>query len=795
MNIFSKILVSGFLIFCFSIQVKGQSWVLKFDPSQAQSFIDCGNSTDFASNEFTLEAWVFVDNWAGNYIMASESWNNDNGSMGFAFRIASNGRLEISIGTGNWEAITSPENVMKLNQWQHVAVSVGQDKSVNLYTDGTEVANGTLTHAMIPSITHLFIGEGSTWQGRGLDGKLSDVRIWNTKRQAADILADMNKQLTGHETGLQANWPLNEGTGSNITDKTGLHNCVKGAGTSWVTKSNIQAKGSLKILDSGKDSVLVSVSGEIIDHWSLAQNLNNRSVSFSPVDDHSAYLVCSAQTSIHQVDTLNIVAATRNGSTLSAKVPLELYDNKYQYYGEKLLDQIQNEFYNKSNGLYAEQIGASSQFIQSTSFLWPATHMLRALKNAWILNPEKYENLFFNYLTAMEQYKATHNGSTGYGVLPDNSGERFYDDNGLLIIQFSNIYDQTKENSTLNNLKIAYEFNNDVHDSHWGLPQSETQLGYGMFYSMAVNQTSYGAAKLYQITNDSQYLDDALKYYNNQNNLSYKIKDASTKLFNQTSYYKNGTWSLSGTVNGTIHNGGGYRAYQTTVVVQNAILLYQITKDSKYLNDAIEMTNSCLNYWYQKGAGLRENSFWGGDDLIDALLDLYRETADKKWLDASKDIMDFLSARNRDLRGYYASDYDDSKGDWNLHRTNQNPSEILLMGQAAAASSFLNVAINTSDITSGVKELNQNAKQPGISVYPNPVRRNEDLRINVPEEDGGTCNVRIYNQSGQLVRNFNQDMSTANPQLVLNTTLEMPGLYLIQIFFGSKSYQTKLLVL
>lgn len=794
MNACSKSLILLLFLSIFGVQSRGESWVLKFNPQQTQSFIDCGNSTDYIPGAFTLEAWIYVDNFAGNYIMASESWSNDNGALGFAWRIGAKGQLEMNFGTGNWETITSGENVMKLNKWQHVAVAVGQDRTVNLYVDGAEVAKGSLSNAMRPSVTHLFIGEGSMWQGRGLDGKLSDVRIWGVKKSAADIQSKMNSPLTGHENGLVANWLLNEGSGNNLADLTAVHSVQRGAGTSWVSKSSIEAKGSIKILSSGRDSVFVSLSNEVVEHWRLGGNLSLGTVSFRSTDDHSAYLIYQAQAASHRVDTLQVVAETQNGATFTLKVAAELYDNKYQYYGEELLDQIHQDFYNKSNGLYAEQIGTSGQFLQATSYLWPASHMLRALKNAWILNPGKYENLFNSYLDAMEQYRVTNHGSTGYAVLPNNFGERFYDDNGLLVIQFSNIYDRNKDQSILERLKVAYAFNNDVHDNHWGLPQNEIQLGYGMFYSMAVNQTSYGAAKLYQITKERQYLDDALVYYNNQNNTGFKIKDAATNLFNQASYFKNGVWSLSGTVNGTVHNGGGYRAYQTSVVVQNALLLYQITGETKYLDDALKMANACVNHWYRKGAGLTENSFWGGNDLIDMFLDLYNETSDAKWLDISKDIMNFLSANNRDLRGYYASDYDDSKGDWNLRRTNLNPSQVLLMGQAAAASSFLNVAISDKGLSSDVKEVDQNAMGNQMILFPNPSSGTDELKLLIPEALEAKCIIRIYNQSGQLVRSINIDGDPGSRQLAIRTGLNTPGIYMLQVITGSKSYQARYLL-
>ncbi len=772
---------------------KGQSWVLKFDSSQSESYVDCGNIDEYSLNEFTIETWLYVDSWSGNYIFTNESWTNDSGSVGFAFRFNSTGQLEMNIGTGNWESVISPENTIKLKTWQYVAVTVSSENTVILYVDGLLVGQGLLTQQMLHSETHLFMGEGSMWQGRGLDGKLSDFRIWNVVKSTEEIEAERDIQLNGNENGLVANWLLNEGQGSAVSDLTGKYNRTKGLGTSWGSKNNIQVSGSFKILSQGKDSVLVTVSNEVISDWKITKAVTTGEVTFNKIDNYSAYLIYEARTSTYQNDTIFFAAITVDGTEILSNVVAELYSNKNQYYGEKLLDQIHAEFYNKSNGLYAESINASSQFVQGTSFVWPASHMLRALKNAWILNPGKYETLLFNYLHALDQYKTTKSGRTGFAVLPEDGGTRFYDDNGQVLMQFCGIYDQAQNNTSLEDLKIAYEFNNGIRDNQFGIPQHEGQLGAGMLFSMSVNYTSYGAAKLYQITKETRYLNEALAYYERENDLSVKIKDATSKLFNQTSYFQNGSWSLNGIVNGETQRGGGYRAYQTTVVIQNAILLYQITKEQKYLNDANEMMNSCINMWYKSGQGLSENSFWGGDDMIDALMDMYRETTDQKFLFIAKDIMDFLSKNNRDKRGYYAGDGDDSKGKWNLYRTSLNPAEIGMMGQAAAASSFLNVAFD-SGIRTEVNELEIGEIQQDITVSPNPVQRGEDIRIQVPENSGVTCHTYLYNQSGQLIQSFESKKLTSNRQIIIHPEVKIPGIYFIGVISESKSYQAKVII-
>lgn len=777
-----------------SITAFGQSWVLKFDPSQAESYVDCGKLEEYSIEEFTLETWLYVDRWSGNYILSNESWNDASGAVGFAFRFASNGQLEMNVGTGEWEAVKTDENRIKLKKWQHLAVSLNSENSLKLYIDGKLEKQATLSKSMRVSGTNLFMGEGSMWQGRGLDGKLSDFRIWNLERSAEQIETDKDSQLTGGENGLVANWLLNEGQGTDINDLTGEFNRTRGTGTSWILKNNILVSGSLHILNQGKDSVLLSVPDEVVASWTLEEEPASGEVTFRKVDDYSAYLIYEAQTTDYRNDTLFIAANTAGGEKIAAAVGADVYSNKYQFWGEKLLDQIHHEFYNKSNGLYAESIDAESQFVQATSFVWPASHMLRALKNAFKLNPEKYETQLVNYLDAIDQYKTTKAGRTGYAVLPANNGTRFYDDNGQLVMQFCGIYDLTQDNTTLNNLKIAYEFNNGIRDAQYAIPQHEDQLGNGMLFSMSVNYTSYAAAKLYEVTNETRYLDEALMYYETENDLSVKIKDATTKLFNQASYYQNGTWSLNGVVNGETQWGGGYRAYQTAVVVQNAILLYQITSEQKYLDDANEMLNSCLEMWYKPGLGLSEISFWGGDDMIDALLDMYRETSELQFLTIAADIMDFLSANNRDIRGYYSGSYDDSTGKWNLYRSNRNPSQVDLMGQAAAASSFLNVAFDSEHIATDVKLVSADENKTNIQVYPNPVSNNSVLKISVPEAEGVSCETSLYNQSGQQIEYFGSTRIAAGEKIVIRPKIKTPGVYFLRVKTNKNHYHTKVLV-
>lgn len=71
---------------------------------------------------------------------------------------------------------------------------------------------------------------GSNAELMGLRGALSEVRLWNVARPAADIGARIN----GRETGLIAYWRLQDGSGSVASDSKGNKHAVLHGSTSWV---------------------------------------------------------------------------------------------------------------------------------------------------------------------------------------------------------------------------------------------------------------------------------------------------------------------------------------------------------------------------------------------------------------------------------------------------------------------------------------------------------------------------------------------------------------------------------
>ena len=109
-----------------------------------------------------------------------------------------------------------------------------------------------------------------------MTGLIDEVRIWGVARTQAEIRADMRRRLDGNESGLVAYWPLDEGGGETIYDRTAnSHGGLLGGGAvtsrpQWVekhTRTTNLASSTLRGIigywpfDEGSGTTTVDASG------------------------------------------------------------------------------------------------------------------------------------------------------------------------------------------------------------------------------------------------------------------------------------------------------------------------------------------------------------------------------------------------------------------------------------------------------------------------------------------------------------------------------------------------------
>jgi len=116
--------------------------------------------------------------------------------------------------------------------WTHWAFTLNANTGkMVIYLNGELWCEGSNKTKPIPKAGVVKLGNGYSFY----PGSLSDVRVWNRELTHAEIKETMSVRLTGKEPGLVSYWPLDEGTGTQVTDKTGRghHGTIHGA--TWET--------------------------------------------------------------------------------------------------------------------------------------------------------------------------------------------------------------------------------------------------------------------------------------------------------------------------------------------------------------------------------------------------------------------------------------------------------------------------------------------------------------------------------------------------------------------------------
>lgn len=194
-------------------------------------YVDCGKSDGLnLTSAMTIEAWIRPSGWGertdlGGYgrvvdkekfILFLNGENSDytNHSLVFA----------TDLSDGSFSASSTPENSIRLDQWQHLAVTYDGTGVVRMYINGEAQ---TLHQPYDPpsgpvadnSGFTLFIGESAN-QNRAFKGEIDDVRIWNMARSQEEIQSDLYVSLSGKEEGLAGYWPMDP-PGDPLADRSG----------------------------------------------------------------------------------------------------------------------------------------------------------------------------------------------------------------------------------------------------------------------------------------------------------------------------------------------------------------------------------------------------------------------------------------------------------------------------------------------------------------------------------------------------------------------------------------------
>ncbi len=204
------------------------SYVLNFDG--VDDAVNMGIPTWTYSTQFrtsmTVECWfktTDTNSQKGSSTLVGRY--NGSGDHQFLLSMGSAGGVAFATSntSGTWLQTYSlvPYNDML---WHHAAATYNSATGTSsLYIDGSLVH--TLTNASYGLLSNnttvrLIVGNDhsgtspNTLTDRQFRGLISDVRVWNVVRSAAEISANYRYRLIGNETGLMGYWKLNQGFGT-----------------------------------------------------------------------------------------------------------------------------------------------------------------------------------------------------------------------------------------------------------------------------------------------------------------------------------------------------------------------------------------------------------------------------------------------------------------------------------------------------------------------------------------------------------------------------------------------------
>jgi uncharacterized protein YyaL (SSP411 family) len=300
---------------------------------------------------------------------------------------------------------------------------------------------------------------------------------------------------------------------------------------------------------------------------------------------------------------------------------------------------IYKYFYDSPNSLYYETNHVQPDE-KKYSYLWPLCALLQAANEAENAEPSK--DYLSPALKAIDQYYSDTFPAPAYQayVRKEEKDDRFYDDNQWIAIACLDAYNRTRQQHYLDIAEIIYRFMMTGYD---------TVSGGGLYWKegdkTTKNTCSNGpgilvALQLYKITGNKNYLDTALALY----------KWVNAHLQSPEGVYYDNIKLPSLKIDSAVYT------YNTGTMLQSNVLLYEITRDKKYLNEAERIAQAAEQFFYKNGK--LPGNYWFNAVLLRGYIELYKvdhnkqqlqffiDDADRIW-NEEKDDKDLLGRNNK----------------------------------------------------------------------------------------------------------------------------------------------------
>ena len=319
---------------------------------------------------------------------------------------------------------------------------------------------------------------------------------------------------------------------------------------------------------------------------------------------------------------------------------VEIGNNDYYTWCKETLSVIDKDLKISGTHSYYE-----NQARSQVSFIWGNIFLLYTYTEGISLSKSEWSDALMNCFLNFDNYwHPNYKGIAGYATLPTSAEkvpDRFYDENGWTAIGLCDAYLATQNNSYLEKAKGALAFS---------LSGEDNVLGGGIYFqetfvSLPVQKNTICSAvtmlscmKLYEITQDRQYLDAAIR-----------INDWTVE--NLLDKSDNLLWDAKMVADGSVNTQKW--SYNAGFMIRSWLKMYQATKDEKYLSQAKATLASSEAKWYNSINGALNDPGYFAFSIIDSWFDMYDTDKNTVWLTKAFHAINFIHNKLRDGNGRY----------------------------------------------------------------------------------------------------------------------------------------------
>jgi len=163
-------------------------YALSFNGSNSRVSIADSDLLDLTT-DMTIEAWVYPSVAPNNWktIIMKEA----PGFYVYAIYISPSRRpAAVIVANGQEHGFEGP-TALPLNSWSHLAMTY-DGTTLRLHVNGSQAGSQTISAPTQTSTGALRIGGNTIWEDEYFNGRIDDVRIYNSSLTAAEIQTDLN---------------------------------------------------------------------------------------------------------------------------------------------------------------------------------------------------------------------------------------------------------------------------------------------------------------------------------------------------------------------------------------------------------------------------------------------------------------------------------------------------------------------------------------------------------------------------------------------------------------------------